>query len=192
MNRKPRETLFRVSPSDRILTPAEIRAILQAGPNPAASPDGEPRPEALDVIILDHNRVVAEMLRQMVERFYSWGRVHAVTTLSEARRFCLERDSRVAIFILDVYLENETGLSFVESLVSEYPLAAEDTVAVAGVANDEIVEKCLELGISHLLEKPVSRHGLELAVRSVVAKYTNLLKILSEDPDLEELVKGIG
>ncbi len=177
---------------ERILTPAEIKAILQAGPLPSSSREGGPRAWSLDVVILDDNQVVAEMLQEMVKRFYTWGQVHAFTSLNRARSFCLEREARVAIFILDVYLENGTGLGFIESLAQEYPLAAEDTVIVAGMATEEIVERCLDLGITHLLEKPVNPFGLELAVRSVVAKYTNFLDILSKDPDLEEMVKNIG
>lgn len=175
-----------MNPIDRILTPAEIKAIFQAG-----SEDGTTRPWSLDVIILDDNRVVAEMLQDMVRRFYTWGQVQAFTSLSQARSFCLEREARVAIFILDVYLENGTELGFIESIALEYPLAPEDTIIVAGMANDKIVEKCLDLGITHLLEKPVSLYGLELAVRSVVAKYTKFLKTLSEDPEFEAMVKNI-
>ena len=178
-----------MNPIDRILTQAEIKAILQAAPG--LDPDGTPGSWALEVIILDDNQVVAEMLQEMVERFYTWGRVHSFTTISRARGFCLEREARVAIFVLDANLENGTGLGFVESLAEEYPLAPEDTVIVTGMANEEIVERCLELGITHLLEKPVSPYGLELAVRSVVARYTNFLKILSQDPAFEEMVKSI-
>lgn len=180
-----------MNPIDRILTQAEIKAILQAAPFPGLARDGGPGAWALEVIVLDDNRVVAEMIQEMIERFYTWGRVHSFTSISEARRFCLKREARVAIFILDAYLENGTGLGFIESLAEEYPLAAEDTVVVTGMANKEIVERCLELGITHLLEKPVSPYGLELAVRSVVAKYTNFLNTLSQDPAFEEMVKNI-
>ena len=181
-----------MNPIERILTPAEIKAILQAGPLPILGQGETPSPWSLDVIILDDNQVVAEMIQEMVQKFYSWGRIRAFTRLSQARSFCLEREARVAIFIIDVYLENGTGFGFLESLGREYPLAAEDTIVVAGLANEEIVEKCLDLGITHLLEKPISPYGLELAVRSVVAKYTGFLKKLSQDPDFEEMVKNMG
>ncbi len=181
-----------MNPIERILTPAEIRAILQTASLPILSAEEGSRPWSLDVIILDDNQIVAEMLQGMVRKYYSWGQVKAFTNLSQARSYCLERETRVAIFIIDVYLENGTGFGFLESLAQEYPLAAEDTIIVAGLANDEVVERCLDLGITHLLEKPVSPYGLELAVRSVVAKYTKFLKILAEDPGLEEMVKNLG
>ena len=94
----------------------------------------------------------------------------------------------VAIFVLDVYLKDKTGFSFLDTIEDKFPMAHEDTILITGKASDEVVNACLASDISYLLEKPVKPYALQLAIRAIVAKYIKFAKRLLLDTSLAESV----
>jgi len=135
----------------------------------------------LDVVVLDDDPQVCELLAHMVRGFHTEGEVYAFTDYLEARTFCFNRSSTVAIFLLDAYLGPYTAFDFIQALAVHYPMAAEDTVIITGRASDDVVERCMELGINHLLEKPIRHYALKLAIRSIAGKYLRFAPRLSKD-----------
>lgn len=148
----------------------------------------------LDIIVVDDDPQVCEVLARMIAKFHPSGQVHAFSDFLEARTFCFNRGSSVAIFVLDAYLGERTAFDLIEALGVHYPMAAADTVIVTGRASQEMVRRCLDLGVSHLLEKPVRQYALQLAIQSIAAKYLRFAPQLLSDSSFArqvgELTRG--
>lgn len=145
----------------------------------------------LDVIVVDDDPITCEMVSKTIQSFYSWGDVRTFTSADEAREFCLNRDVGLAIFVVDVYLDRQSGFFFLDSLEEKYPAVYQDTIMITGSASDEVVDMCVASEVNHLLEKPVKPYALQLAVRSIVTKYLNFSKRLLRDPAFAEAVTQI-
>jgi response regulator of citrate/malate metabolism len=138
----------------------------------------------LDVIILDDDPEICTLIVEILKSFYVWGKIHPFTNYQEALTFCKKKRLGVAIFILDVYLGKKTAFDFLEEISDQYAWASEDTIIITGNASDDIVNMCISLNISHLIEKPMKAYALKLAVRAIVGKYILFAKRLIGDPDL--------
>jgi len=75
----------------------------------------------LPVIIVDDDPQVCEITAEIVRSFYTWGKVFVFTDPDEALRFCQDGQTGVAIFILDVFLEEKTCFSFLKSVQPAFP-----------------------------------------------------------------------
>lgn len=147
--------------------------------------------ESLDVIIVDDDPHVCQVLSEIIKRFYTWGDVFSFTDTEEAILYCQSRKTGVAVFVLDVFMEDRTGFSFLDSVAEKFPMAHEDAIMITGNANDDVVNMCVASDITHLLEKPVRAYALQLAVRSVVTKYIKFAKRLLQDPVIAESIGRI-
>ena len=146
-------------------------------------------PEALDVIIVDDDPSISLLITKIVQRFYTWGQVHSFTEAEAAISFCRNRKSSLAIFILDVFMGEETGFGFLEAIVDQYPLAYQDCIIVTGRADEDVVNMCLASDITYLIEKPIRAYTLQLAVRAIVDKYVKFAKRILRDPSLAESIR---
>jgi len=144
--------------------------------------------DSLDVIIVDDDQVVCTVISEIVERFYTWGKVHAFTDPTEALLFCQGRQTGVAVFVLDVFLGDGTGFTFLDAIADKFPMAHDDTIIITGNASDDVVNMCVASDINHLIEKPIRPYTLQLAVRAIVTKYIKFAKRLLRDSDLAESV----
>ncbi len=147
-------------------------------------------PEGLDVIIVDDDPDVCEVLTDIVRRFYTWGEVIAFTHVDTAIEHCLGRETGIAIFIVDIFLNGKSGFLFLDLINEKFPTAHEDTILITGNANDDVVNMCVASEVNHLLEKPIRPYALQLAVRSITSKYLKFAKKLLKDPNFAEHVVG--
>jgi CheY-like chemotaxis protein len=144
--------------------------------------------DGLDVIVVDDDPGICEVIFELIESFYTWGRVHCFSNPEEAIFFCLERDIGVAIFVVDVFLGGLNGFSFLNAIENKYPTAHEDTIMISGNASDDVVNMCLASNVNYLLEKPLKPYALQLAVRAITAKYLEFAKMLLHNPSFAEEV----
>jgi CheY-like chemotaxis protein len=144
--------------------------------------------DGLDVIVLDDDPGIGEVISELIESFYAWGQVHCFSDPDKATAYCLNRDIGVAIFVVDVFLGGLSGFYFLDMIETKYPGVYEDTIIISGNANDDVVNMCLASKVNYLLEKPVKPYALQLAVRSITAKYLDFAKKLFEDPAFAEHV----
>ena len=140
--------------------------------------------DGLDVIIVDDDPGVCDVISATITHFYTWGEVIPFTDADEAISYCRDKATGVSIFILDVFLGNRNGFSFLDAIGDKFPMAHEDTIMITGNASDDVVNMCVASDITYLLEKPIRRYALQLAVRAIVAKYVKFAKRLIENPDL--------
>ncbi|MFH1673297.1 MAG: response regulator [Pseudomonadota bacterium] len=144
--------------------------------------------DGLDVIIVDDDPAVCEVVAEIVNRFYTWGDVFAFTDADEATIYCRNRDSEVAIFVLDVFLGGKSGFFFLDTIADKYPMAHEDTIIITGNASDDVVNMCVASDITSLLEKPIKPYALQLAIRSIVTKYLKFAKRVLRDSTFAESI----
>ena len=52
--------------------------------------------DGLDVIILDDDPGICEIIAELIDSFYTWGKVYSFSNADEAIDFCLNRDIGVA------------------------------------------------------------------------------------------------
>jgi len=144
--------------------------------------------DGLDVIVLDDDPGICEIIAELIESFYTWGKVYCFSNPDEAITFCLERDIGVAIFVVDVFLGGLSGFYFLDAIEQKYPTAHEDTIIISGNASDDVVNMCLASNVNYLLEKPLKPYALQLAVRAITAKYLDFAKKLLHDRQYAENV----
>ena len=144
--------------------------------------------DGLDVIVLDDDPGICEIIAELIESFYTWGKVHWFSNPEEAIDFCLNRETGVAIFVVDVFLGGLSGFYFLDALEEKYPTAYEDTIIISGNASDDVVNMCLASNVNYLLEKPLKPYALQLAVRAITAKYLDFAKKLLLDQGFAENV----
>ncbi|MCP4693494.1 MAG: response regulator [Desulfobacterales bacterium] len=137
--------------------------------------------DGLDVIIVDDDQNVCELLAQIINRFYTWGDVFVFSDINEAIFYCMNRDSGIVIFVVDVFLGEMSGFAFLDAMAEKYGGAHEDAVIITGDANDDVVNMCVASNVNHLLEKPVRPYALQFAIRAIASKYLNFLRRLRED-----------
>ena len=138
--------------------------------------------EGLDVIIVDDDPAVCELLSEMIEEFYSWGEVLTFLKAEEAIAHCMKREVTVAIFVLDVFLGEDSGFSFLDAISEKFPMAYQDSIIITGNASKDVVNMCLASEVTFLLEKPIRSYALQFAVLAIVSKYVKFAKKLMHDP----------
>lgn len=145
----------------------------------------------LDLIIVDDDPAVCTSISSIIQRFYTWGEVLTFTDSDKATAYCLNQETGVAIFILDVFMGDETGFSFLDKISDKFPMAYEDTIIITGNASNDVVNMCVASDITYLLEKPIKSYALQLAVRAIVAKYIKFAKKLLQDPTFIENIENL-
>jgi response regulator of citrate/malate metabolism len=144
--------------------------------------------QGLDVIVLDDDPGISQVLKELIETFYTWGGVVAFSNAEKATDWCLNRDVGLGIFVVDVFLRGTTGFSFLDSIEPKFPSVHEDAIIISGRASEDMVDMCLASNVTYLLEKPVKPYALQLAVRAITAKYLNFAKKLLRDPSLAKSI----
>ena len=137
--------------------------------------------DGLDVIVLDDDQGICEIISELIESFYTWGKVYPFSDPEEAIAFCLQRDTGVAIFVVDVFLGGLSGFYFLDAIEKRFPSAYEDSIIISGNASDDVVNMCLASRVNYLLEKPIKPYALQLAVKAITGKYLNFAKKLLQD-----------
>ena len=54
--------------------------------------------DGLDVIIIDDDKGICDIIKELVESFYSWGDVISFSNADKAIDYCLQRDDRCCHF----------------------------------------------------------------------------------------------
>ena len=144
--------------------------------------------DGLDVIIVDDDKGICDVIRELVENFYTWGNVISFSDADSAIEHCLNRDIGVAIFIVDVFLGGLSGFYFLDKIKKKFPAAHEDAIIISGNASDDVVNMCLASKVNYLLEKPIKPYALQLAVRAITDKYLDFAKKLLQDPTYADSV----
>lgn len=148
--------------------------------------------DGLDVIIVDDDPVVLKAIEEIIKEFYVWGEVRPFSDVATAIGYCRGCEVGLGIFVVDMYLnDNRTGFFFLDAVQKRFRWAHQDAVLVTGKAGAEVVDACVASGVHYLIEKPIEKYALQLAVRSIVAKYLDFSKRLLEDPEFARAVKNI-
>ncbi|MEE8430654.1 MAG: response regulator [Candidatus Desulfatibia sp.] len=138
--------------------------------------------DGLDVIIVDDDPGVCELIFKIVKSFYIWGDVISFLDVDEAIEHCLNRETGIAIFIVDVFLAGKSGFFFLDAIAEKFASAYDDAIIISGKASDDIVDMCISSNINYLLEKPIRSYALQLAVRAIMNKYLKFARKLLQDP----------
>jgi DNA-binding NtrC family response regulator len=136
----------------------------------------------LDVIIVDDEPGICEVISEIVNKFYIWGDVLTFIDVDEAIDYCLNRETGIAVFIVDVFLGGTSGFYFLDAIGEKFISAHNDAIVITGKASDDIVNMCIASNISYLLEKPISPYALQLSVRAIAMKYLKFARKLLKDP----------
>ncbi len=145
-------------------------------------------PEGLDVIVVDDDPSVCELIASTIKQFYSWGDVISFSSHENAIQYCLGREIGVAIFIVDVFLGDISGFSFLDTVEEKFPTAHSDAIVITGNASNDIVDMCVASNVNHLLEKPIKPYALQMAVRAIAEKYLKFAKKLFQDQDFAKSI----
>ena len=142
----------------------------------------------LDIIIVDDDPSVGNLLATIIKKFYTWGEIIVFTDVDKGIQYCLNREVGVAIFIVDVFLEDKTGFYFLDAIEKKFPTSHEDAIIISGNASDDVVNLCIASDVNYLLEKPIKPYALQLAIRAISGKYLEFARKLLKDPVFAENV----
>ncbi|MCX8022026.1 MAG: response regulator [Syntrophorhabdaceae bacterium] len=145
----------------------------------------------LNLIIIDDDPDICELLLSIIKRFYVWGDVISFSNTKDALTFCKKMEAGVAIFVIDVFIKNETAFEFLDKIAAKFPMCYEDTVIITGNASDDVVNMCIASDINYLIEKPIKPYTLQLTIRAIVGKYIKFAKRLLSNPVLAESIAGL-
>ncbi|KMY66106.1 hypothetical protein AAU61_19380 [Desulfocarbo indianensis] len=145
--------------------------------------------EGLDIIVVDDDRDVLECLEQSLRQFCKWGEIFCFNDAIQAKIYCEHRQTNMALFILDVFMGSYNAFDFLNEIKVKFPLAAHDTVMITGMADQKVVDLCLESGVNHLLIKPLDYYSLQFSIRSIMAKYLWFANHLNSDPSFARLLE---
>jgi DNA-binding NtrC family response regulator len=147
---------------------------------------------SLDVVVLDDQPEVCEVLSDMLRGFYTWGEIRSFTDPYAAKEHCMAAGSSLAVFVVDVFLEEGlTAFDFLGSLGPKFPMAFQDSIIITGRASEEVVDLCMREEVAFLLEKPVEMYALRFAVRSIVSRYHKFARRIMRDPVFAQDVDGL-
>ena len=147
--------------------------------------------EGLDVMVLDDDPGISQVLKELIETFYTWGKVFDFSNAEKAMAWCLGREVGLSIFVVDVFLKGMSGFFFLDSIEPKFPSAHEDAIIISGRASEDVVDMCLASNVTYLLEKPVRPYARQLAVRAITTKYLNFAKKLLRDPSLAKSISRL-
>jgi DNA-binding NtrC family response regulator len=147
--------------------------------------------DGLDVMVLDDDPGISHVLKELIESFYSWGKVVAFSNADKAMDWCLKQDVGLGIFVVDVFLKGMSGFFFLDSIEHKYPSAHRDAIIISGKASEDVVNMCLASNVTYLLEKPIKPYALQLAVRAITSKYLDFAKKLLHDPSLAKSISRL-
>lgn len=129
----------------------------------------EAAPESMRVLVVDdddeHRDRVVQMLRnwsmEPVAVRGGWEALDALSTASD-------HGGAFRVAIINLLMPDLDGLTLLES-IRELGIAPRDVVVMSpDGAGSDLVERCLDLGIDLVLEKPLSPRSLELMLRSLL------------------------
>jgi DNA-binding NarL/FixJ family response regulator len=146
----------------------------------------------LDIIIVDNSKSICEAIARMANRFYTYGGIHSFTNPDEALSYCMSRKYGIAVFIVDVFLGGRTGFAFLDELSERYQSIYQDSIITADNATGDLVDMCTKSEVYHLLEKPIGKYSLELAIRSIAMKYIRFAEAMQNDPEFAKWVNSIS
>jgi putative two-component system response regulator len=117
-----------------------------------------------DIVIVDDDRPMRSLLRELLER-------HGYTCREaadgdEARRLLSQRPAE--LLLCDVTLGRESGLDLVRDLRRTHPETA--ALMVSGIDEPEVWEAALELGCYGYLTKPVPESALAIGVANALRR----------------------
>lgn len=140
-------------------------------------------PDGLDVIVVDDDPAVCNLISSIIKQFYTWGNVVSFSNSNNAIKYCMGREIGVAIFVVDVFLGDISGFSFLDTIEEKFPTAHPDAIIITGNASDDVVDMCVASNVNHLLEKPIKPYALQMAVRAIAEKYLKFAKKLFQDQE---------
>ena len=79
--------------------------------------------DGLDVIVIDDDPGICEIIVELIESFYTWGKVSCFSNPGEAISFCLGRNTGVAIFVIDLFLHGLSGFYILYAIEKKYQTA---------------------------------------------------------------------
>jgi response regulator RpfG family c-di-GMP phosphodiesterase len=149
-------------------------------------------PAQIKLLVIDGQEQNCELLEQMLKSFCNLANIKTFMDPDKAKAYCLNHQEKIFIIIVNVYLGGSTAFSFINELLPTIPTVNQDTIILTGADTPDILQSCREWGVHHVLVKPFEIHQLELAVRSIVSKYTAFAPMILRDDALMSKVSGLS
>jgi len=139
--------------------------------------------ERMRVLIADDETVVAETLREEVERLG-----HQVVGLACDGREAVEltRRLRPDCGIVDIKMPKMDGLSAAAEMLKENPMPI---VVLTGFVDDELVDRASDAGVIAYLTKPVNAEQLRATLAVARRRFAEFCALRREITDLQEALE---
>ncbi len=120
--------------------------------------------ECIRVVIADDDRPFALLARSYLESFG-----FEVADVVGDRRCCVElcRRNRPDVLLLDIAMQELEGTSVADQVLRE--VGETTVILLSAMTNEELIERAVELGMTHYHVKPITRDQLRACILSAVA-----------------------
>lgn len=115
------------------------------------------------ILVVDDDLLLAELFQRALSDFHH---VYTAASLRKARETL--KQHQVDCVLLDLHLENESGLPFISECLSEFPET--ELIVISGQNEIKTAIECMRRGASDYLTKPVEPESLISVIEKTLEK----------------------
>lgn len=117
------------------------------------------------ILVVEDNQQDVELLRRFFKQEKIGNRLSVATSIHQAREYLKLHDYDIAL--IDAVLPDGGGLELARYINPH----ATSIVMLSGLKDDAMVKRAANLGAEAFIEKPITRHNLDLLVQSLEHVY---------------------
>ena len=125
------------------------------------------------ILIIEDHKAIRILLSNYLGKTF---KVNAVASGYEALAW-MNEGNLPNVIILDINMPNLSGVEFLTNLRNSGFFHSIPVIIVSGEENGEIIEQCLDLGISGYLKKPFDPNELNSKILAIFEKNKNPIDV---------------
>lgn len=106
----------------------------------------------INVLVVDDDAMVAELNRAYISQIPGFTCCGSASTLKQAREYISDPDQKIDLILLDVYMQQDNGLSLLPVLREENKSI--DVIVISSASDFPTIQKALHYGVVDYLIKP--------------------------------------
>ena len=138
----------------------------------------------MNIVLIDANQEFASELYKEFEKDV----FKAFTDTNEALKYI--KNIKPDVLILDLLLPNSDGFDFIDKVQTAYGNEVK-IIVCSSISSDKFVTKCMDLGVSYYMLKPVQASALRSRCEDVLTNNVEEINLHSKNKALDEKISYI-
>ena len=142
------------------------------------------RRKVMNIVLIDENQEFASELYKEFEKDV----FKAFTDVDEALKHI--ESNKVDVLVLDLLLPNRDGFEVIEKIQAIHGNEIK-IIVCSSISSDKFVTKCMDLGVSYYMLKPVNTKALRSRCEDVLVSNVKTIDLHAKDKVLDEKISYI-